>query len=124
MKSEKTLVLKTAAIVMLTIAAFTSSITALRPINSIVTTSITSAQVTRTHVKGAGLRTNGSNNNNNSGNGSNGTGNSGNLISYCDSTGTDFTVKYNAPSTANSLRLQQFTANGITSVMDLATGQL
>jgi hypothetical protein len=73
-------------------------IIAQQPITSILTSNITQSTVTYTGIKGAGLRSP-----------------SLSLISFWDSTGTSFTVKFNAPSTANILRLNQFTVGSFTS---------
>jgi hypothetical protein len=73
-------------------------IIAQQPITSILTSNITQSTVTHTGIKGAGLRNP-----------------SLSLISFWDSTGTSFTVRFNAPSTANIIRLNQFTVGGFTS---------
>ena len=72
-------------------------IQAQQPITSILTDNITNSQVSYSNVKGAGLRNT-----------------SGTLISSWDSTGS-YTVNFNAPATANILRLKQFSVASFTS---------
>jgi hypothetical protein len=73
-------------------------IIAQQPITSILTSNITQPTVTNAGIKAAGLKNP-----------------SLSLISFWDSTGSSFTVKFNAPSTANILRLNQFTVGSFTS---------
>ncbi|MBP7108095.1 MAG: T9SS type A sorting domain-containing protein [Chitinophagaceae bacterium] len=67
-------------------------------VNSIATSGSTANVVTYSNLKAAGLRNT-----------------SGGLISYWDSTGSAFTVNFNAPATINTLSLTQMTVSGISS---------
>lgn len=66
------------------------------PINSIATSGSTSPVVSHPAIKGAGLRNP-----------------LGGLISSWDSTGSSFTVNFNAPAAINTLQLTQFAVGGI-----------
>jgi hypothetical protein len=68
-----------------------------KPVTSILTSSSTNSVVTNSNIKGAGLRNP----------------STSSLISYWDSTGSNFTVKFNAPAAYNQLTLTQFTVSGI-----------
>lgn len=100
MKSVFTLYRKIVAYLLIGASFYHSSTYAQQPITSIATNSITSPQVTHTAIKGAGLRNNFP---------------LGTLISSWDSTLTSYTVNFNAPSSANILRLTQFSVGTLSS---------
>jgi hypothetical protein len=68
------------------------------PISSIAYVSSVNGTITHTNIKGAGLRNPGTTA----------------LISLWDSTGSSFTVKFNAPATANTVSLTQFSVAAVT----------
>lgn len=70
------------------------------PVSTIATSGSTAPVVTYSNLKAAGLRNT-----------------SGGLISYWDSTGSAFTVNFNAPAAINTLSLTQMTVSGISSAV-------
>jgi hypothetical protein len=99
MKIPATLFCSKVSCIIIFILLSGAGIHAQQPITSIVTSNITQSKVSHSGIKGAGLRNP-----------------SHTLISSWDSTGL-FTVNFNAPSTANILRLNQFSVGSFSSTV-------
>ena len=106
MKNVITLIRVAVCCILLCLATAGVTVNAQQPITSINTNNIVNSTVSDAAVKGAGLRSP-----------------SNSLVSTWDSLLTSYTINYNAPAAANTLRLSQFSVPGITpSLMTMPVG--